>query len=357
MMKIPLAKPVFDEEMKEAALSALQNEKLVLGESVFKFEEEFARYIGTRKAVSISSGTDALILALAACGINEGAPVACPANSFIASANSVMANRMSPVFVDVEQSTGGIDTSTLNSIKYRAVLPVHIYGNPCRMKEIVADAKEKNAVVIEDACQAHGAEYGGRKVGSIGDAGCFSFYPTKNMTVCGDGGMVTTDNEELAKTIASLRDCGRRTRYEHDKLGYTRRLNTVNAAIGRVQLRRLDSWNEHRRKMAALYRKLLPVHLPLAETPGSVPAYYIFPIKTAKRDELWKHLGDNGVEASVHFPIPIHKQPIYENGTSLPNAERFADEVLSLPMYAALTSEDVKYICECVNGFLSKITD
>ena len=350
MRKIPLSKPYFTDEMKQAAIDALEKEFYIGGESVKKFEEEFAKYIGTKHAVAVNSGTSALQLSLLSIkDIEAGDKILTSPNSFIASANSIIHAGCEPRFVDIDQRTGLMDTGKISGADVDAIVPVHIYGQPCDMD----DVKEEfgNAWIIEDACQAHGAEYMGRKVGSIGDIGCFSFYTSKNMIVCGDGGMVVTDNEEIANYIKSLRDCGRVSRYEHDKIGYTARLNTTNAAIGRVQLKYLDMLNKDRRKWAKLYRQMLPEKSLLNEIDGSV--YHLFVIKAENRDEVAKHLEKNGVQTGVHYPIPIHLQPAYKErfgykGGEFPAAEKFSKEILSLPMYPELEKEDVEYVCEKV---------
>src|SRR3989304_4519960 len=232
---IPLAAPVFDEEMEAAAVNALRHERFVLGEDVFKFEEEFARYVGTRFAVSTSSGTNALQIALLALGISKGDEVVTSSFSFVASANAVLHAGGTPAFADIDAEDFNVDPAKMKKKvgkRTRALLPVHLFGYPCKMREITEIGKDCGLGIVEDACQAHGAESAGRKVGAIGDVGCFSFYPSKNMTVCGDGGMIVTDDEEGAKLAAKLRDCGRRAPQEHEVIGYTSRLNTVNAAIG-----------------------------------------------------------------------------------------------------------------------------
>ena len=234
-MKIPFFVQEFTEEMEEAAIHALRNESFVGGESVSKFEEEFARYTGTKYAVSVNSGNSALQISLMALGIGHKSKVITPTNSFIASANCIRMTNAEPILTDIDMKDGGIDLANNNDV-VNAIIPVHIYGNPCNFDSVKLFSEEQNIPIIEDACQAHGAEYKGKKVGSLGDVGCFSFYPTKNMTVGGDGGMTTTDNEEIALKIKSIRDNGRKTKNEFDKLGFTMRLNTVNAAIGRIQL-------------------------------------------------------------------------------------------------------------------------
>jgi len=365
-LKIPLAKPVFDNEMKDAALDALQNERFVLGESVFKFEEEFARYCGVKYAVSTSSGTNALQLSLLALGVRGDDHIITTPFSFIATANAALHVDALPVFSDVDLNTYNIDPGAIKKKidkNTRVIIPVHLYGFPADMNQILEYSQEKGLFVVEDACQAHGAEYYGQKVGSIGDVGCFSFYPSKNMTVCGDGGMVVTNNEEIAEKVAKLRDCGRVSHYEHDLIGFTARLNTVNAAIGRVQLRRLDEWNRKRREHAELYNRLLSgiegVILPPRECSGIKPVYHLYVIRTKFRDQLKDWLEKNGIQCGIHYPIPIHLQPVYRRlfgyrRGDFPNSELLSDTVLSLPMFPDLTREEIEYICEKVNEFFIK---
>lgn len=352
MSNIHLSKPVFTEEMKEAAIAALQNEFFVLGESVYKFEGEFARYVGQKYAVSVNSGTFALASSLTALDIERGDKILTTPMSFIATANAIIHAGGIPVFSDIESDTGNIDpTLGKNKIKdIKGIIPVHLYGTPCDMDKIM-EFKEEGVFVIEDACQAHGAVYKGKKVGTIGDVGCFSFYSVKNITVGGDGGMVTTNNEEIAEKIRILRDCGRISKYEHDMIGYTARLNTVNAAIGRVQLKHLDEWNEKRRYAARIYQQNLPEELLLRENGNSV--YHIFAIRSKRRDKIIQHLKENGIETGIHYPIPIHLQPIYKKlfgykeGDN-PISEQFSREIVSLPMFPEITKDEVKFVCENV---------
>ena len=364
--RIPLASPIIDAEMREAALSALENEKLVMGESVHKFEEEFARYCGTKYAVSTGSGTAALSITLQALGISHGSEVVTTPFSFIATANAVLHAGAEPVFADVEDS--GINLSPGKARakigpKTRALIPVHLYGHPAAMDEFLKITSETGLKLVEDACQAHGAEFGAKRVGSIGEAGCFSFYPAKNMTVGGDGGMITTDNAELAEAAGSIRDCGRdkNSKYYMGRIGYTSRLNSVNAAIGRVQLRRLDSWNEARRRLAALYRRHLEgvdgIVLPPSERQDEKPVYHLFVIRTRMREQVKKHLEKNGIETGVHYPVPIHLQTPYrqEYGYmegAFPLSESLSNEVLSLPIFPTLQEDDVVRICNILKDSL-----
>lgn len=364
-MKIPLAKPVFDEAMKNAALDALQNERFVMGESVFKFEEEFARYCGVKHAVSTSSGTSALQLSLIALGVKGGDEVITTPYSFVATANAVLHAGAVPVFADIDDRTFNIDPNLAKgklTVKTGAVIPVHLFGFPADMKSILDVFGDHGCAVVEDACQAHGAEYYGRKVGALGDVGCFSFYPSKNMTVCGDGGMVVTNDEDVAHKVAKLRDCGRASHYEHDMIGFTARLNTVNAAIGRVQLRKLDEWNERRRAVAKSYGGLLSdldeVVLPPDGGCGIVPVYHLYVIRTNFRDELRAWLEQNGVQCGIHYPIPIHLQPIYRRlfgykEGDFPKSELLCKTALSLPMFPELGKGEVEYICGKIHEFFA----
>jgi perosamine synthetase len=366
-VKIPLAKPVFDEEMRNAALDALQNERFVMGESVFKFEEEFARYCGVKYAVSTSSGTSALHLSLIALGIKGGEEVITTSYSFVATANVALHVGAVPVFADIDAKTYNIDPKLAKeklTSKTRAIIPVHLFGYPADMRSILDFFRDRGCAVVEDACQAHGAEYYGRKVGTLGDIGCFSFYPSKNMTVCGDGGMVVTNDEDVARKVAKLRDCGRASHYEHDMIGFTARLDTVKAAIGRVQLRRLDEWNERRRAIAELYGRLLSdldeVVLPPDGGCGIVPVYHLYVIRTSFRDKLKVWLEQNEVQCGVHYPIPIHLQPIYQRlfgykEGDFPKSELLCKTALSLPMFPELGKEHVEYICEKIHEFFAKM--
>jgi dTDP-4-amino-4,6-dideoxygalactose transaminase len=275
----------------------------------------------------------------------------------------VLHARAIPRFADIDPKTFDVNprkmAQTITKLT-KAVLPVHLYGYPCNMNEITELAKDRGLKIVEDVAQAHGAVYRGQKAGAIGDVGCFSFYPSKNMTVCGDGGMIVTDDETAAKLAAKLRDCGRKTRYEHDVVGYTSRLNTVNAAIGRVQLKRLDDWNSRRIKNASIYDKLLSalddVELPLSEDAYVKPVYHLYVVKAKRRDELNAWLQKNGVQCGVHYPLAIPMQPIYRQlfsfrGGEYPVSERVSKECLSLPMHPFLSEEDIAYVCEKVREF------
>ena len=352
-MKIPFFVQEFTSEMEEAAIHALRNESFVGGESVSKFEEEFAEYTGVKHAVSVSSGNSALQISLMALGIADNSKVVTPTNSFIASANCIRMTNAHPILVDIDLKDGGIDVSGITQ-SVDAIIPVHIYGNPCNFDSVKAFAEEQKIPIVEDACQAHGAVYKNRKVGSLSDVGCFSFYPTKNMTVGGDGGMTTTNNEEIAQKISSIRDNGRKTKNEFDKLGFTMRLNTVNAAIGRIQLKHLDEKNSRRREIVSIYKKNLVEDCILPENENGKSVYHQIVIRHSKRNEIHKGLADNDIGSAIYYETPIHLQPIYqEYGYKLPNSEKFSKEVMSLPSYPLLTDEQILVICEHVNKIIS----
>ena len=349
---IPFFVPEFTKDMENAAINALRNEKFVMGESVAKFEEEFARYIGTKYAISVNSGNSALQLSLLSLNITEESKVITSTNSFIASANCILMTGSKPILCDINYDDGNMDIKSTNE-KPDAIIPVHIYGNPCDFVSIKNVSETYKIPIIEDACQAHGAVYEQKKVGGLGDVGCFSFYPTKNMTVCGDGGMVTTNNEEIKNEIESLRDNGRKTRTEHDKLGFTMRLNTVSAAIGRVQLETLENKNKRRREIVSLYKKFLNEDCILSENPKGMSVYHQIVLKHKKRDEIFSHLSKNNIGVAIHYPIPIHRQPLYKNlGYNLPISEKFSNEVVSLPSYPGLEDDDIKVVCEKINEVL-----
>jgi len=370
-MKIPLSKPTITKDMVEAAIYALQNEKLVLGESVFKFEEDFAKYIGVKHAISTNSGTSALILAFHAINITNKDKVISPSATFISTISSAMLLGAKPVFAEINLFDYTIDPTHVRALVHRethikAIVPVHLYGYPVEMDPIMEIAKERSLYVIEDAAQAHGAKYKGKKVGSIGQIGVFSFYSIKNMTVGGDGGMLVTNDEEIAIIAKKLRDCGRKGKYSHDMLGYVFRLNTVNAAIGRVQLRYLDTWNRRRREIAALYDKLLSdideVVIPPKPSSTKEPVYHLYVIRLKSkniRDALGAWLETQGIQTLVHYPIPAHLQPIlrelhgFKEGM-LPKTEIWSKTVLSLPMFPELKNDQIRYTSEKIHEFFNK---
>jgi perosamine synthetase len=288
--------------------------------------------------------------------------------SFVASANSIIHAGATPRFADISLRNYTIDPAKVRASltnKTKALLPVHLYGFPADMRELREIASEQGLLLIEDACQAHGATYDGKKAGSLGDIGCFSFYPSKNMTVGGDGGMLVTHDKEIAESTRSLRDCGRvkGKKYLHDLVGFTERLNTVQAAIGRVQLRRLDKWNEDRRRIASRYdrsfRDLKNVTTPTAPDSSRVPVYHLYVLRCSRRDELRTWLENFGVETGVHYEEPIHMQPVYRElfgyrGGEFPVSEGLCRETLSLPIYVGISDEEVDYVTQSTQEFYER---
>jgi perosamine synthetase len=370
-MKIPLTKPILTDEMIQAVVEALRKDHFLNGENVKKFEEEFARFIGVNYAIAVNSGTSALHLSLIALGIKEGDVVTTTPATFIATANVILYLNAKPVFTDISLETYNIDPQRLREVvkkhgpRCKAVIPVHLYGYPCEMDAIMEIAEKYDIKILEDACQAHGAIYKGRPVGSFGNAAGFSFYPSKNMTVCGDGGMITTNDSKIAEILSSLRDVGRSTtsRYVHQYVGYTARMNTINAAIGRIQLKHLDEWNKRRREIAREYDKKLngigDIITPPRETDTIKPVYHLYVIRTMYRDALKNYLEKKGVECGIHYPLPVHLQPPYKrlgfHKGMFPNTEKLAKETLSLPMSPDLTKEEIEYIVSCIEDFFKKV--
>ncbi len=329
----------------------------IQGQEVALFERDFAAFSGAKYAIGVSSGTEALRLALIACGIGQGDEVITTPFTFIATVEAIAQTGATPVFVDIDPHTCNLNPRRIEkaiSERTRAILPIHLYGRPADMDPVLAVAKRYSLRVVEDAAQAHGATYKGRVAGTMGDAGCFSFYPAKNLGAFGDAGMVVTDDPEIADNIRLLRDHGRNDKYNHLCLGFNGRLDTLQAAVLRVKLASLAEWNERRREIAATYRRLLAdqeIELPPDED-GADPVYHLFVVRTPERDRLCETLAAAGISAGIHFPVPLHLQPAcrhlgYGPG-DFPESERAAGEVLSLPIYPELTEDQVRRVAEVV---------
>jgi len=328
---------------------------------MFKFEEAFAEMCGVKHAVSVNSGTAAIQLSLLAAGLKAKDTVLTSSMSFVATTNAFVAFGGIPDFADVLDSEYTIDPSKIKiTPEIKAIIPVHLYGHPSQMDEINGIAKDAGVLVLEDACQAHGALYKGKRAGALGDIGCFSFYPTKNMHVGGDGGMVTTNDGDVAELVKRLRHCGRKGQYEHDIIGYTARLNSANAAVGLEQLKMLEGWNDKRRSIAAKYHGQLKdldgLGLPPQPTSDVSPVYHLYTVKTTQREKLRAHLDGAGVQTGVHYEIPIHLQPIYREMYGykeglFPVTERLCKEVMTLPMFPDMTDDQISYVCEKVSEF------
>ena len=342
--------------------SVIARSAYVGGREVDEFQRWFADYCGVRHALGVSSGTRAIELALRGLGVGPGDEVIAPANTFIATASAIVAAGARPVLVDADESTGNIAPALIERAitpKTKAVVPVHLYGRPAAMREILDIAASKRLAVVEDAAQAHGAKYRGARTGSLGTAGCFSFYPTKNLGAFGDGGLLTTNDDQLAAKVALLRDHGRVSKYEHDVVGYTARLDTLQAAILRVQADALDEWNARRRQVAAWYDQALPASaVRLKDDPRDESVYHLYVIRVPKRDEFRAHLEARGVATAVHYPVPVHLQPAFrELGYSVgafPVTERFTSEIVSLPMHPFLEQADVQYVAAAAAEFLAR---
>ena len=344
-------------ELDAAVGSVLESGRFILGPEVQAFEREFGDYCGTRHAVGVNSGTSALHLALLAAGVGPGDEVIAPAFTFVATVAAIEYTGARAILVDVDPLTLTMDPARLEAAittKTRALIPVHLYGQPADMDPILSIARAHGLVLVEDAAQAHGAEYRGRRVGSIGDMACFSFYPGKNLGAAGDGGALTTSNDEYAQAVRVLRDWGAPEKYLHVVKGFNFRLDEIQAAILRVKLRRLEAWTELRRRHARTYSTLLAgaaVARPVAARDVR-HVYHIYAVRTHARDRVRSELHAAGVQAAIHYPIPVHLQPAYANlgytRGDFPVAERAADEVLSLPMYPELTSRQIERVAGAV---------
>jgi dTDP-4-amino-4,6-dideoxygalactose transaminase len=353
-------------EINQAISKVIQETDFILGREVRLFEEEFAAFCDAHHAVGVDSGTSALELALRALEIGPGDEVITAANSFIASALGISHAGAKPVLVDVDPCTYTLDVKAVERAitrRTKAVIPVHLYGHPAHMDPIGRLADKHGLVVIEDACQAHGARYKGKRVGSLGHAAAFSFYPGKNLGAYGDGGMVVTNDPKIAKQLEMLRNYGQKEKYRHFFRGYNRRLDTLQAAILRVKLKYLDKWNAARRWNAKLYQRHLEgsgIVLP-GEAGGAEAVWHLYVIRTEQRDALQGHLASKGIHVGIHYPVPIHLQPAYEDlghkRGAFPVTEAYADRILSLPMYAELTSGQIEHISSTISEFLAANSD
>jgi dTDP-4-amino-4,6-dideoxygalactose transaminase len=349
-----------EEEINRAIVSVLQQTDFILGQSVADLEQEFAAFCETAHAVGLDSGTSALELALRAYDVGPGDEVITVANTFVATAFAISYTGATPVLVDIDPQTYTMDVNRVEQVithRTKAIIPVHLYGQPADMDPILELARRHGLIVIEDACQAHGARYKGKRAGSLGHAAAFSFYPAKNLGAYGDGGMVVTNDAETADTIRMLRNYGQRQKYCHELQAFNRRLDTLQAAVLRVKLKRLDVWNSARRQHASLYNRLLadfdlvrPSEADYAES-----IWHLYVIRSANRDALQAHLAAHGIATGIHYPIPIHLQPAYRDlgyrKGEFPVTEQYAAEILSLPMYAELSADAITWVAEVIREF------
>jgi dTDP-4-amino-4,6-dideoxygalactose transaminase len=363
-MGIPLSKPYIDHEIKERVLEVIDSGQYILGRNCKEFEKEFAAFVGTKHAVLTSSGTSAIFLSLQALGVGPGDGVLVPSLTAFPTVEPVFHVGARPIFVDIDESYGmdpnhveRLLEEGLPGVKLRGIIPVHLYGHPADLERIMALGRKHGLFVLEDCCQAHGSRYRGKRVGGLGVAGCFSFYPSKNLTVFGDGGILVTNDDKIAETTRMLRDHGRKGKYEHELVGYNLRFNEIQAAVGRVQLRRLDQFNEARRKIARWYGEALsglPVVLP-KEADWAEPVYHLFVIQVPDREKLAAYLKEKGIQTGVHYPIPNHQAPAVQKTLGsqprLEKTEEAARRILSLPIYPELRKEEVDTVCAAIREF------
>ena len=366
-MKVPWSMPLIDEEELNEVIKVMRSGWLSQGPKVKELELLFKERVGSRYAIAVSSGTAALHLALLACGLKKSTIVTTPL-TFIATVEPIIHIGSVPMFTDIDEKTYHLlADKAIDSIKdgAKAVLPVHLYGNPMPLEQIIEVASERNVPIIEDCAQAHGAEYGGKKV-PLGDIGCFSFYPSKNLGAYGDGGCVVTNRKEVAEAVKALRDHGREPgeKYLHRQVGFNYRMDELQAAILNVKLKHLDAWIEKRRKIAKLYNELLEklenVITP-QEVEGGKHVFHLYVIRITKgeRDKVRTYLASQGISTGIHYPIPLHLQPSLAflglSERSYPKAEKICREVLSLPMYPELTDEQIHYVCEKLKEALEMV--
>jgi dTDP-4-amino-4,6-dideoxygalactose transaminase len=343
------------DEIREALDRVCSSTSFILGEEVSEFEKEFAAYCEVKYCVALNSGTSALHLALLALGVKPGDEVITTPNTFIATAEAICYAGAKPVFVDIDPKTANLDPALVELVitdRTKAVLPVHLYGRPADMEPILETAQKRSLVVIEDACQAHGARYRGRRVGSIGDAAAFSFYPTKNLGAYGEGGALTTDDPGIAALVRALRNHGQSGPYTHARIGYNYRMEGFQGAVLRVKLKRLEQWNARRKEIAALYRSVLQgakVEIP-PDDPRDERVYHLFVVYVERRDAVRAALEMRGVHTAVHYPRPVHLQPAFAalgfGPGSFPQAERACERALSMPFFPEMSDEQVRYSAE-----------
>ena len=346
------------DEILEALDRVCQNASFILGEEAERFEQAFANYCEVKHCVALNSGTSALHLALLTGGIGAGDEVITTSNTFIATAEAIAYTGATPVFVDIEPGTANIDPAAIQSAitkRTRAIIPVHLYGRPCNIDAIMEIATRHRLLVIEDACQAHGARYAGNRVGGFGHAAAFSFYPGKNLGAYGEGGALTTNDDDVAAMARSLRSHGESTRYLHKYVGYNYRMDGFQAAVLNVKMKYLEQWTDKRQACAELYRHLLRnANVRLLEDPAGVECvYHLFAAYVENRDKVRAELEKLGVQTAVHYPRPVHLQEAFsylERGPgSLPFTERACEQVLSMPLFPEMTEEQVSYAAHCLS--------
>lgn len=350
-------------EIEKEVIEVLASGRYVAGPKIKNFERNFAAYCGVKYALGVNNGTSALIVALLALGVKKGDEVITQPNTFVATAEAIIFTGAKPVFADIDSRTYNVDIGKLKKAvtkKTKVILPVHLFGQSADMAPIMRLAKKHNLYVVEDAAQAHGAEYQGKKAGAIGDIGCFSFYPTKVLGACGEGGAVTTNSPELAQKMAALRDHGSERKYYHDTVGFNFRLEEIQGAVLGAKLKHLNKWIGARRMAAKNYNKLFrgsSVITPF-EPDFSGSVYYVYVVRVKNREKLQEYLENRGIGTMVHYPLPIHLQEGYRflgyKEGDFPEAERAAREILSLPFYPELKLEEQKYVVKKIKEFFGE---
>ena len=357
-MKYNLVEMYVDDEIRNKAIEVLNSKRYIKGNESKEFEREFSSYVGVKKAISTNSGTNALWLIYDALGIKNGAEFIAPSHTFIATVTPAMHMGARPIFVDIDEDTYTINPEEVKkniTEKTKAIVAVHLYGHPANIKPLKEIADDHGIYFIEDCAQSHGALYYGDKVGKFGIASAFSFFPSKVMTVAGDGGMVVTNDEELGEKIEILHDQGRKEKYEHIMLGYNFRMSEILAGIGRIQLRHLEDWIKRRNEIAKIYNEILGDVVKVPEVMEYARhVYYVYTIRVRKRDKLREFLNKNGIATGLYYPIPVHLQPAIKNiipPKKLPVTEKIVNEILSIPMHPQLKDEDAMFIANKIKEF------
>jgi dTDP-4-amino-4,6-dideoxygalactose transaminase len=359
--KINLSQVYIDQKIKRKVLATIDSGSYILGSNCQEFEKKFAKFIGKKYGVLSNSATSVMQLTIMALGIGKEDEVIVPSLTAFPTIEPIFHVGAKPIFVDID-STGNLDADLIEAKitkKTKALLPVHLYGNPVNLEKIAFLAKKHKLILLEDACQAHGAKYQNKKVGSFGLASFFSFYPSKNLTFLGDGGIMLTNDEKLAQKVRMLRDHGRSDKYLHQIVGFNMRANEIQAAIGLAQLEYLNKFNKRRRQIAKLYNQLLkkaPIELPL-ETPKGKSVYHMYVIRTKDRDRLTQHLKEKNIFTGIHYPIPCHLQPAVIKiigKIKLPKVEKFCNQILSLPIHPLLTNREVEIVAKEIINFFER---
>lgn len=349
-------------EVMSAIADVIERGQFILGKEVEEFEKEVADYLKVNYAVSVANGTDALVLALRALDIGSGDEVITTPFTFFATAEAISRVGATPIFIDIDEETLNLDPSLIEkhiTSKTKAILPVHLFGQSCNLKKISTIAKKHNLFIIEDACQAFGASYEDKKIGTIGDIGCFSFFPTKNFSTIGDGGLVVSNNPTIAQKIKKLRHHGSTKKYFHDEVGYNSRLDELHAAILRICLKKIDSWNNRRIELAHYYENHLKglntIKLPLPKATVKSHVYHLYCVECYNRNELMQYLDTCGIASGIYYPLPLHLQEVYRGlgykKGDLPIAESKADRVLAIPLHPFLSNEEQLYIVKALQKF------